>query len=133
MASQMQFMQIQWRQRLARLKGRLIGSVDPIIHLRLDTIDNRFRLHSAIASGKSSKTFFGEDMVHGGEVFIKLLLFPRSDFESALFHNEIYTLRHLDDFQPRPPSRKLLTPSTKRSTNSCCSEPSGCPALVTTV
>jgi serine/threonine protein kinase len=109
MASQMQFMQIQWRQRLARLKGRLIGSVDPIIHLRLDTIDNRFRLHSAIASGKSSKTFFGEDMVHGGEVFIKLLLFPRSDFESALFHNEIYILRHLDDFQPRVTPKLLAS------------------------
>ncbi|MCX5954564.1 MAG: protein kinase [Cyanobacteria bacterium] len=79
----------------------LLGSADPIARLGLRTINKRFRLESAIAGGKSSKTYFGKDLEQGDLVVIKLLMFPRSDLERALFHNEIYTLQHFDDIQPR--------------------------------
>jgi serine/threonine protein kinase len=83
--------------------------VDPITLLRLNVIDDRFQLHSAIASGKSSKTYSGKDTNNGGRVFIKLLLFPRSDLERALFLNEAYTLRHLDDIEPRVTPKLLAS------------------------
>lgn len=81
--------------------------MDPASLLGLDLINERFRLHSATASGKSSKTYYGEDIEKGGQVFVKLLMFPRSDLERALFHNEIYALRHLDDVEPRVTPRLL--------------------------
>ena len=100
-ASQMQFTRINWNQFLARLLRSSMRPTDPTNLLGLDLINNKFRLRSTAAGGRSSKTYYGEDVENGCQVFIKFLLFPRSDLERALFHNEIYTLRHLDDVEPR--------------------------------
>jgi serine/threonine protein kinase len=83
--------------------------MDIISLLGLDIINKRFRLHSATGSGKSSKTYFGDDLEEGGQAFIKLLLFPRSDLERSLFLNEIYTLKHLDEVEPRVTPRLLAS------------------------
>lgn len=55
-------------------------------------LKGRYRCITAIGEGKNSRSYFGIDLKTGQEVFIKMLLFPRSDFEIARFENEIYFL-----------------------------------------
>ncbi|WP_236179221.1 protein kinase domain-containing protein [Pseudomonas mosselii] len=54
----------------------------------LQLIENRFRLLEEVSGGKSATSFFGVDESTGNSVFVKLLIFPRSELEAAKFRNE---------------------------------------------
>ncbi|CAH0165125.1 hypothetical protein SRABI70_00866 [Pseudomonas sp. Bi70] len=59
----------------------------------LRIIDNRFRLLEEVPGGKSSTSFFGVDELTKDSIFVKLLIFPRSELEAARFRNEIKFLQ----------------------------------------
>lgn len=55
----------------------------------LDLLEGRYKIQQEVGLGKSSTCFFGVDIITGNEIFIKLLIFPRSKLEIARFRNEI--------------------------------------------
>lgn len=60
----------------------------------LTTISNRYTLQEEITQGKSSTCFFGIDNETNQEIFVKFLIFPRSELEIARFKNEIQFLKY---------------------------------------
>ncbi len=63
------------------------------VESKLDVISGRYELQEEVGLGKSSTSFFGVDRGTGEEIFIKLLIFPRSSLEVARFKNEAEFLK----------------------------------------
>ncbi len=66
---------------------------DFFVESKLNVIHERFELQEEICLGKSSTCFFGIDRETNKEIFIKLLIFPRSELEIARFRHEIDFLK----------------------------------------
>ncbi|WP_017738153.1 hypothetical protein [Pseudomonas sp. CBZ-4] len=66
---------------------------DFFVKFGLQLFEGRYRLLEEVSGGKSSTAFFGIDEETGREVFIKLIVFPRSELEKARFRNEATFLK----------------------------------------
>lgn len=76
--------------------------------LGLKVTANRYVLVERVPGGQGARSYFGRDLVTGSQVFVKFLLFPRSDSERARFQHEVFALEMLNRF-PSPPVPKLLS------------------------
>lgn len=72
---------------------KTIENLDFLDVAGLRIISNRFRLVEEVPGGKSSTSFFGVDNETGESIFVKLLIFPRSELEAARFRNEANFLK----------------------------------------
>ncbi|WP_305827790.1 protein kinase domain-containing protein [Pseudomonas aeruginosa] len=79
-------------------KETTIETLDFLDVTGLRIINNRFRLLEEVPGGKSSTSFFGVDEQTNKSIFVKLLIFPRSELESARFRNEAEFLKGQEGF-----------------------------------